>query len=537
MALSRGIIVAAMVAATASAAWVEPKLVLGPTSWHSCVLTAPGEVKCWGANYVGQLGIGSADSGVGAVSGFDGNDLQSVDLGNSASAIAVACGQLHTCAVLDTGKVKCWGGNHKGQLGYGDTQSRGDNAEQMGSNLPNVDLGSSSPAVNVWAGQLHTCVLLEDHDVRCWGASDKGQLGLEGNVAIGDNEDEMGTNLISPDLGATESGAHVTDMALGEQHSCALFDSGIMKCWGSNMKGALGYGDTTDRGASADTMGAKLPAIDLGQIEGRGLAAVKISAGGETTCALLEDHDVQCWGKNNYGQAGKGDTETYGDEDGEMGDSMKSTQFLSGSAKPTDVKSGKEFSCVIFDDNTVKCWGNNEYGNLGQGNLEPRGWDIDGMDPWPKVDLGSGAQVLQVGCAESHACVLLNDGQVKCWGQNNAAEGRLGLGIQLDAWGYTPKQMAKLPTVMTMVLTSTFTTTTLTTFTTGTATQTTITATQTATNTDTVSTTTATTTTPKPTETATTTTVEQAGFISHTQPPGRSLAAPLVVVALAVWAR
>src|SRR5205823_3943102 len=140
-------------------------------------LLSNGAVKCWGRNDGGQLGLGdTVDRGDGA--GEMGDSLPAVDLGTGRTAVAISAGDFFTCALLDNASVKCWGANSEGQLGLGDTSARGDDPGEMGDSLPAVDLGTGRTAVAIDSGNIHTCALLDDTSVKCWGQNLSGQLGL-----------------------------------------------------------------------------------------------------------------------------------------------------------------------------------------------------------------------------------------------------------------------------------------------------------------------------------------------------------------------
>src|SRR3546814_8390568 len=121
-----------------------------------------------------------------------GSNLPTVDLGIDRTAIAIAAGSDHTCVLLDGGEVKCWGSNNYGQLGLGDAIIRGDGPDEMGNNLPTVDLGRASTAIAIAAGSDNTCVLLAGGEVKCWGSNSSGQLGLGDTYRRGDGPDAMG---------------------------------------------------------------------------------------------------------------------------------------------------------------------------------------------------------------------------------------------------------------------------------------------------------------------------------------------------------
>ena len=236
--------------------------------------------------------------------------------GAGRTATAIAAGDFHTCALLDNGTVKCWGANDVGQLGQGDTDSRGDSAGEMGDDLDPVDLGAGRTAVAIAAGGVHTCALLDDGAVKCWGDSAL-RAARPGRHATcrGDDAGEMGDDLDPVGLGA---GRTAVAIAAGDVHTCALLDNGIVKCWGFNLDGELGYGDTDARGDGAGEMGDFLGPVGLGA----GRTAVAITAGDFHTCALLDDDTVKCWGYNIVGQLGYGDTDNRGDGAGEMGDDL-----------------------------------------------------------------------------------------------------------------------------------------------------------------------------------------------------------------------
>jgi alpha-tubulin suppressor-like RCC1 family protein len=170
----------------------------------------------------------------------------------------VATGNEHSCALLDDDTVKCWGRNDYGQLGLGDTVNRGVTVEQMGDALPVVPLGEAAQAVS--AGVHHTCALLRSGAVKCWGLNDAGQLGQGTAENLGDAANEL-ANMPAIRLGSGRT-AIAIDVGV---HSCALLDDGAVKCWGSNANGELGQGDVAARGATPGTMGDALKEIDLGE--------------------------------------------------------------------------------------------------------------------------------------------------------------------------------------------------------------------------------------------------------------------------------
>jgi LPXTG-motif cell wall-anchored protein len=324
---------------------------------HTCALLSTGAVKCWGDNGSGQLGVGDTTArGDGA--GEMGDALPAVDLGAGLSATAIAGGFVHTCALLSSGAVKCWGGNSTGQLGVGDATARGDGAGEMGGDLPSVDLGSGAIATAISAGLFHSCALLSTGAVKCWGYNEVGQLGVGDTDYRGDGAGEMGDLLPVVNIG---SGVTALSVSVKHNHSCVLLSSGAVKCWGSNLRGQLGVGDTDDRGDSAGEMGGLLPVVDLGS----GAIATAISVGEYYSCALLSSGAVKCWGYNSDGQLGVGDTTARGDGAGEMGDSLSAVDLGVG-VTAMAVTAGYVHTCALLSTGAVKCWGNNRDGQLGQ---------------------------------------------------------------------------------------------------------------------------------------------------------------------------
>jgi alpha-tubulin suppressor-like RCC1 family protein len=240
-----------------------------------------------------------------------GDDLPSIDLGTGRTATAIAAGYFHTCALLDNASVKCWGRNSEGQLGLGNTTQIGDNSNEMGDNLPSIDFGTGRTATAIAAGAYLTCALLDNGAVKCWGDNNIGQLGIGNTTDMGDNSGEMGDDLPSIDLG---TGRTATAIASIRNHHCAILDNASVKCWGENAQGQLGIDNTNLMGDETGDMGDNLPSIDLGT----GRTATAIAAGYFHTCAALDNGAVKCWGDNFYGQLGIGTTDDMGNNTGEM---------------------------------------------------------------------------------------------------------------------------------------------------------------------------------------------------------------------------
>jgi alpha-tubulin suppressor-like RCC1 family protein len=225
-----------------------------------CARLASGAIKCWGRNASGQLGQGDLDHR-GDAPGEMGSALGAIDLGLPAgvSVVQLSSGLIHSCAVLASGSVKCWGGGLSGRLGNGSMANVGDEPDEMGSALVPIGLnGTGALAVSVGN---HSCVVLTGGAVKCWGENENGQLGLGDTATRGDDPNELGAALPAVSLG---TGRVATLVDLEARHTCVILDDGAVKCWGSNSYGQLGVGDTSARGDAAGEMGNALPvAIDL----------------------------------------------------------------------------------------------------------------------------------------------------------------------------------------------------------------------------------------------------------------------------------
>jgi alpha-tubulin suppressor-like RCC1 family protein len=211
---------------------------------YTCALLSDGTVKCWGSNQHGQLGSGNTD-----VVGDD-------ELPSSVGPVSVTttpgvfvehltAGFEHVCALLSDGSVKCWGNNDFGQLGYGNTDVIGDDELPSSVGPVTITTDASVLATAITAGNHHTCALLSNGTVQCWGLGSDGRLGYGDVRTIGD--DELPSS-VGPVSITTTPGVEVEQVAASGNHTCAILSDGSLKCWGYNHHGQLGYGNTDNIG-------------------------------------------------------------------------------------------------------------------------------------------------------------------------------------------------------------------------------------------------------------------------------------------------
>lgn len=339
---------------------------------HTCALVDTA-VKCWGENGDGQLGDGTRNDTTAPVS----------VLGLSTGVIAVSAGLSHTCAVTNTGAVLCWGRNASGQLGTGDVTSR---------LTPAPVAGLSGGVKAIAAGSDHSCALTATGAVKCWGYNFYGVLGDGTRTARTSPVDVIGLS-------------GVTEIGTGFYNTCALTIQGGVKCWGD----AGGSGDGIPN--SSATYTTPIDVVGLNS----GVSALAVY--GYHSCAIDTTNSVKCWGSNlgltlgvNPPVPGYGRTpvETLGSEIG-----------------VTEIASGgtATHSCATIGGASLKCWGSNFSGQLGDGTAGSNGGSL------PVDVVGIASTITGVAVGGAHTCAVTADGPM-CWGSNYS--GQLGDGTRTD---------------------------------------------------------------------------------------------------------
>ncbi len=368
---------------------------------HSCALSGAGAVRCWGYSHVGQIGYGTTDN-----VGDDETPASVGDVNVGGTVVQLAAGDVHTCALLDTGAVRCWGTGWYGRLGYGNTNDIGD--DEKPAVAGDVDVGGT--VVQLSGGYHHTCALLDTGGVRCWGYGRYGSLGYGNTQNVGDDEPPAV-------VGDVPIGYAVAQVSAGYWHTCALLTTGAVRCWGWGADGQLGYGNTEDIGDN------ELPS-SAGNVPVGG-TVVQLAGGYYHTCALLDTGAVRCWGRGDYGALGYGSTQDIGDDEtpASAGD-----VDLGGAA--VLITTGLHHSCALLEDGAVKCWGRSDKGQLGYANTASIG-DNETPASVGAVDIASMSsddvgvtEIHGLAAGHSHTCALLGNDMVRCWG--NGTYGQLG---------------------------------------------------------------------------------------------------------------
>ncbi|MBL8605365.1 MAG: hypothetical protein JNK72_25765 [Myxococcales bacterium] len=395
---------------------------------HSCAIVASGALRCWGANTRGQLGRGSA--------------LPSrvpVDVVGLGAVRSVAAGLSHTCAVTGDGSVYCWGSNERRQLGV---ETAPQMCEVGSSQVPcarvPVRVEAVSDAVEVVAGDAHACARTSTGRVYCWGTNVDGQLGAGTAGAA---------PLAMPQvvlLGETRLRG-VTGLSAGANHTCATRDDGAVLCWGRHDRGQLGVAVPSMSSPCANA--CVRTAVPIAGYEGAGQADK--DSGFEDFDASLDDAgaaprdgalDAGGDAPSDAGARDSGARDAQGDRTGDGPDAEDATMAHDatvahdaivlpdvGPPSPVSVAAGGLFSCLSLSDGTVRCWGSNRAYELGNGLMNEGGPGLTTVIASPGSAATNPLQgVTRVSAGLATSCAVLSDRSVRCWGSNEL--GALGVG-------------------------------------------------------------------------------------------------------------
>lgn len=374
---------------------IEQKVVgVALGNFHTCAVLSTGNVRCWGTGFSGQLGYGNTNN-----IGDDEHPASAGDVDVGGTVVQITAGNSHTCALLDAGQVRCWGTSLFGELGYPGLYAVGD--DETPASMGDVAVGGT--VIQISAGMFHTCALLDTGKVRCWGDNYIGQLGYGNTDVIGDDE--------NPSVaGDVIVGSDVAQIAAGKNHTCALLNNGGVRCWGDGSYGRLGHGNTLSIGDN------EAPAFH-GSIPIDGTAA-QVTVGIYHTCVRLDGTDVRCWGFNAFGALG------YPDVADSLGDNELPTAMgtVAIGAPVVEISANGNHTCTVTEVGGVRCWGSGGLGQLGYGNTENIG---DDENPAIVGDVQIDGTAVRVVAGTASTCALLATGILRCWGRNDV--GQLGL--------------------------------------------------------------------------------------------------------------
>jgi alpha-tubulin suppressor-like RCC1 family protein len=352
---------------------ITSALMVDASGAYSCALLSEGTIDCWGDDEFGQLGDGVNEHKHGILGGGGDYSPTPVQVSGITDATEVDAGSRHSCAVLSSGTIDCWGANTTGQLGDGTNQDR---------STP-VPVTGITNAVQVSAGN-HTCAVLTSGAVECWGPNFEGQLG-------------NGTNQNSSTPVQVAGITSAVAVSVGDFFSCAVISDGTVECWGDNASGQLGDG-LKDHGHQLVDIDDFSPT----PVAASGITrAIAVSTGSSYACALLSDGTVQCWGS---GGAIK------------LSDAPAPTPVaVEGIADADGLSAGAFHACALLSDGTVQCWGYNSSGQFGNGTEQSSSTPVSVVGITNATDVGAGL---------NHTCAVLSSGSIECWGQNKV--GQLG---------------------------------------------------------------------------------------------------------------
>jgi alpha-tubulin suppressor-like RCC1 family protein len=360
---------------------------------HTCALQPGGTIACWGANESGQLGTGTTT-----------NSDRAMPVASVTDATAVAAGYAHTCALKADETVMCWGANESGQLGDGNTTP----------SLVPVLVSGLTDATAIASGWNHTCAIKADHTAVCWG------LGIDGELGNGDFDG-------SPTPVAVTGLTGVASIEGGQDDTCAVKSDHTAACWGDNgEQGQLGIGDSWDPDFPDSIKDYATPqTVSLTDYQ-------SISAGYKHTCATKTDQTAACWGWNFFGQIGNGSVADTGPI---FDPGYNLPQTVVGVTGAVGITAGDSHSCALLATGTAACWGNNESGQVGNGMAFDAITDTN--EGFPSAQPVSGlTAAVSISAGENHTCALRSNHQVRCWGDNQY--GQLGNGSTTNKDVATP---------------------------------------------------------------------------------------------------
>jgi alpha-tubulin suppressor-like RCC1 family protein len=356
---------------------------------HTCALQPAGTVLCWGENFDGQLGNGTTT-----------NSLTPVPVTDLSQVVGLSAGFAHTCALQSAGTVRCWGDNSDGQLGNG--------TKTQSVTSTSVAVIGLNDAKALASGIYHNCAIRASGSVVCWGNGNNLQ------TAVGNGADLLTP---TPVEGLTDAIALSLNGLEGvSDSSCALRAVGTVVCWGSQYDAEIVLvGGVFDSYANISRRVFPTPVAGLSDVRA-------ISAGPTHGCAIVGSGTVKCWGANLFGEIGNGLND--------LRDTVITPVTVTGITNAVALSTGEIFSCALLADKTIKCWGRNFLGRLGN--------NFNGLFQATPVAVLDLSNAVSVSGSSNHACALRTGGALSCWGDNR--EGQLGDGTTQSKGVPTPVQ-------------------------------------------------------------------------------------------------
>ncbi len=349
---------------------------------HSCIVYDDQSLACAGYNNAGQLGIGYDTP-----SPHNENEHVNIKFPDSVSISKVEVGYSSICAIDTNQKLWCWGQNSHGKSGTGIYDS-------VIKTPMRVLIDDNESVVDVAIGNDHKCALTESSRLYCWGNNNYGQALLPhtGSTAI-------------PTLIELQEGIIPVSISGKLDHTCLLSYNGAVYCSGYNGYGQLGDGTQNNRYEMVQSI---LPSSN---------PAVQVVAGYHHTCALLESGELRCWGRNHYGQIGvKSNSPTL---------YKYPTTVLDLPVTPMSFDLGYEYTCALLETQTSMCWGNNNYGQLGDGTTvgtSSNGHNGNHKQTSTSYNSQSFENSLQLSIGYYTSCSIFDTGKVACWGANSNSQ-------------------------------------------------------------------------------------------------------------------
>jgi cysteine-rich repeat protein len=313
---------------------------VGAGANHTCAVTTSGAAHCWGDNYEGQLGDGTTTD----------SDVPVAVSGLSSGVHSICGGYFHSCALLSSGQVRCWGRNAYGQLGNASTTD----SEVPVTVVPVTGGGALIDIAEIDCGNYHNCARTSSGNVVCWGSNFQGQLG-GGETAPSTSSRPL---YVHTDSGSSTPLPDVARIGLGGNHSCAVMTDTRLKCWGWGVDGQLGNGGTDSQDTPTYVMVGSIVFVFMSGV-------TEVSGGSNHTCARVSGDEVRCWGLGEDGQLGNGSSGP-----GVMSALPVFVQDGSGVnfSPATSLSLGGWHSLAIAGSSDyVWGWGRNDFGQLGMG--------------------------------------------------------------------------------------------------------------------------------------------------------------------------